>query len=203
MKTIRILDCTFSLVGLCLLFPLFTLIAIAIKLGSKGPVFFKQSRIGKNEVPFYLWKFRTMVVNADSGGLLTIGGRDKRVTRVGYYLRRFKLDELPQLWNVLKGEMSIVGPRPEVKKYVDLYTPEQKKVLSIRPGITDIASITYRNENSLLSEATDPEQHYVNVILPGKLRLNEIYIRDQSVKQYLNIISRTLVTSILADNERR
>ena len=153
---IRFLDFLFSFTGLILLSPFLLLIALFVNLSSKGPVFYKQSRIGLNGIEFNVFKFRSMRINADKLGLITIGGRDPRLTSIGYILRKFKLDELPQLFNVLKGEMSFVGPRPEVKKYVDLYTQEQRKVLSIRPGITDWASIYYRDENEILGKYGKP-----------------------------------------------
>ena len=145
----RIMDIVFSLGFILILSPVLLLIAIWIKLDSTGPVFYLQERIGLHRKPFRIYKFRTMYPDADKRGLLTVGGRDPRVTRAGYYLRKFKLDELPQFFNVLGGSMSLVGPRPEVRKYVDLYTDEQKKVLSVRPGITDYASIEYVDENMI------------------------------------------------------
>ena len=158
---IRILDFLLSFVGLILLFPFFILIALFIKLTSNGPVLYKQSRVGLNGREFKVFKFRTMRLDADKLGLITVGGRDPRITSVGFFLRKFKLDELPQLLNVLIGEMSMVGPRPEVKKYVDLYTAEQRVVLSIHPGITDWASINYRDENVILGKSSNPEKDYI------------------------------------------
>jgi lipopolysaccharide/colanic/teichoic acid biosynthesis glycosyltransferase len=196
MNAIRTLDITFSLIGMVVLLPVFLVIAILVKFGSSGPVIYKQSRVGRNGEPFWLYKFRTMRTGADQKGLLTIGGKDMRITRFGYLLRQYKLDELPQLWNVLVGNMSLVGPRPEVKKYVDLYDPEQRKVLAVRPGITDLASIVYRNENELLAQAADPEQYYVSVIMPEKINLNKQYINNQSIKEYLSIIFKTIITAI-------
>lgn len=134
-----------------------------------------------------------MRVNADRAGLLTVGGRDNRITNAGYYLRKFKIDELPQLINVLKGEMSLVGPRPEVRKYVDLYTPDQQKVLQVRPGITDMASIAYKNENELLAKSADPEKTYIEEVMPEKLKLNMVYINDPSLINYLKIIFKTII----------
>jgi lipopolysaccharide/colanic/teichoic acid biosynthesis glycosyltransferase len=196
MKAIRILDCAFSIIGLILLSPVFLVVALLIKLSSKGPVFYKQNRVGKNGEDFKVYKFRTMYTDADKKGLLTVGGKDNRVTTVGYYLRKFKLDELPQLLNVLAGDMSIVGPRPEVRKYVDLYTIEQRKVLSVRPGITDYASIAYRNENELLAMASDPEEMYVQEIMPRKIEMNFNYINNRSIKTYFAIILKTVATSV-------
>jgi len=189
---IRLLDFLFSFLGLILLLPFFLLIALFIKLSSKGPVFYKQSRIGLNRAEFNVYKFRTMRLNADKLGLITVGGRDPRVTPIGYYLRKYKLDELPQLINVFIGDMSLVGPRPEVKKYVDLYTQEQIKVLSIRPGITDWASIYYREENVILGKSSDPEKDYINKVMPDKLNYNLIYIDNYGSVEYFKIIFSTL-----------
>jgi lipopolysaccharide/colanic/teichoic acid biosynthesis glycosyltransferase len=189
---IRLFDILFSFIGLLILFPFFILIAILIKLGSAGPVFFIQQRVGKDNVDFNLIKFRTMKANSDKKGLLTVGGRDPRITGIGYFLRKFKLDELPQLINVLAGDMSLVGPRPEVRKYVELYTDEQKKVLSVRPGITDNASLDYFNENELLARSNEPEQTYIKEIMPAKLNLNMKFINDPGLGSYFVIIFRTL-----------
>jgi lipopolysaccharide/colanic/teichoic acid biosynthesis glycosyltransferase len=189
---IRILDFLLSFVGLILLFPFFILIALFIKLTSNGPVLYKQSRVGLNGVDFNVFKFRTMRINSDKLGLITVGGRDPRITSVGFFLRKFKLDELPQLLNVLIGEMSLVGPRPEVKKYVDLYTAEQRVVLSIRPGITDWASINYRDENVILGKSSNPEKDYIEKVMPDKLRYNMLYINEYGVLEYLKIILITL-----------
>ena len=158
---IRFFDIIFSALGLIVLLPIFAAICLKIKIGSKGGCFFIQERIGKDGKPFGLYKFRTMRIGADSEGLLTVGEHDARITHVGYFLRKTKMDELPQLLNVLKGDMSLVGPRPEVRKYVELYTEEQRKVLRVRPGITDYASIEYANENELLSKAEDPDRTYI------------------------------------------
>jgi lipopolysaccharide/colanic/teichoic acid biosynthesis glycosyltransferase len=189
---IRILDSLFSFLGLILLSPFFLLIALVIKLSSSGPVFYMQSRIGLNGSEFKVFKFRTMRLGADKLGLITVGGRDPRVTPIGYYLRKFKLDELPQLINVLIGDMSLVGPRPEVKKYVDLYTEEEKRVLTIRPGITDWASINYRDENVILGKSSNPEKDYIEKVMPDKLKYNMIYINKYGVMEYLKIIFITL-----------
>jgi len=190
---IRILDFTFSLLGLILLSPFFFFIAILVKLSSIGSVIYKQPRIGLNGVEFNVLKFRTMRKNSDKLGLITVGGRDPRVTSVGYFLRKYKLDELPQLINVLTGDMSLVGPRPEVKKYVDLYTHEQKVVLSIRPGITDWASIFYRDENEILGNSLNPEEDYINLIMPNKLNYNLIYINKYNILEYFKIIFNTFI----------
>jgi lipopolysaccharide/colanic/teichoic acid biosynthesis glycosyltransferase len=189
--TKRLLDILFCLPMCIVLSPLFLLIALFIKLGSKGPVFYLQERIGINSTPFNIFKFRTMHLDADKKGLLTVGGRDPRVTPVGYFLRKYKLDELPQLFNVVLGEMSLVGPRPEVKRYVDMYSVEQRKVLEVKPGITDYASIEYSNENELLGKADDPEKMYVEEIMPAKLKLNLRYVQEKSFFVDLKIIIRT------------
>lgn len=189
---IRLIDFLASLFGLIILSPIFLVIAIWIKLDdSEGPVFFKQMRVGKNGVDFGLYKFRSMYVGADRQGLITIGGHDSRITRSGYYIRQYKLDELPQLINVLKGDMSLVGPRPEVRKYVELYNEEQRRVLEVRPGITDYASIEYLDENILLALSDDPDKTYIEEIMPAKIRLNMKYINNQCLKEYLYIILKT------------
>lgn len=189
---IRALDILFSLTGLILFSPLFLCVTIWIKLDDRGPVFYRQLRVGRNGVDFSLLKFRSMRINADRSSKLTVGERDPRITRSGYWLRKYKLDELPQLFNVLFGSMSLVGPRPEVRKYVDLYSEEQKLVLTVRPGITDEASIVYANENEILAKVTDPEKYYVETIMPDKLALNMRFIRNPSVINYLKIISGTI-----------
>jgi lipopolysaccharide/colanic/teichoic acid biosynthesis glycosyltransferase len=189
---IRLLDFIFSLIGIIFLMPFFILLSLLIKLNSSGPLIYKQSRVGIHNIDFYVFKFRTMYVNSDKLGLLTVGGRDSRITSVGYYLRKFKLDELPQLFNVLIGNMSLVGPRPEVRKYVDIYTEHQKKVLKIRPGITDWASIKYKDENNILEKSTDPETDYINIILPDKIKYNLIFIEKNNVIEYLKIIFVTI-----------
>ena len=187
----RIFDVTASGLGLLLLSPLFLIMAIWIKADSPGPVFYRQTRVGRGNRDFRLFKFRSMKVGSDKKGLITVGGHDPRVTRSGYYIRKYKLDELPQLINVFKGDMSLVGPRPEVRKYVDLYTPEQLHVLDVRPGITDLASIRYRNENELLEQAGDPEQYYREVVMQDKLRINSEYMADRSFFKDIKIIFLT------------
>lgn len=187
----RLLDIIFSLLGVIILSPFFILLSLWVKLDSKGTVFYRQKRIGRGGEEFSLLKFRSMHVDADKKGLLTVGGRDPRITRSGYILRKFKLDELPQLFNVLAGDMSVVGPRPEVKKYVDLYNDEQRKVLSVRPGITDMASIEFSNENEILEKQADPEQYYIDHIMPEKIRLNQQYIQSPTVGNYFRIILLT------------
>ncbi|WP_367913178.1 sugar transferase [Leadbetterella sp. DM7] len=188
----RIFDIVMSFIGLLLLSPVFLFLAVWIKLGSKGPVFYRQTRVGKNNKDFQIYKFRSMYIDSDKGGLITIGGRDPRVTRSGYYIRKYKLDEFPQLINVIKGEMSIVGPRPEVRKYVNLYTKEQLRVIEVRPGITDIASIKYRNENELLEKAENPEKYYIEVVMQDKLKYNLEYIGQQSFFFDIKLILNTL-----------
>lgn len=192
----RIFDLFFAFLGIMLLLPIYLLITIFIKLDSKGEILYKQERIGKDGIPFYVFKFRTMIPNAFSKGALTVGSRDPRVTNVGYYLRKYKLDELPQLFNVLIGDMSFVGPRPEVKKYTDLYNENQRVVLSVKPGITDYASIKYRNENDLLAQSSDPEKLYIEEIMPEKLNLNLKYINDNNVFKDIKIIINTFYTIV-------
>ena len=188
----RFLDILFSLLGLIMLAPFFLVIAIVIKLDSTGPVFYLQERVGKGKKIFKLFKFRSMRMDADKGNAITVGARDSRITSVGYYLRKSKVDELPQLINVFVGDMSLVGPRPEVKKFVELYSVDQLKVLTVRPGITDLASIEYRNENELLEGKDDPIEFYIKEIMPEKLRLNLQYIANQSMMLDIKIIFRTL-----------
>ncbi len=190
---IRFFDFILSLVGLVVLAPIFIVLAIWIKIDSKGPVFYKQVRVGRNGIDFGLFKFRSMVVDADKRGLITVGGRDPRITRSGYFIRKYKLDELPQLINVLVGDMSLVGPRPEVRKYVDLYTDEQQKVLSVKPGITDYASIEYMDENEILGKSSDPEKTYIEEIMPEKIKYNMKYILNKNISEYFKIIFLTLL----------
>ena len=189
----ELMDRLCSLLALLLLAPLFLIIALWIKLDSHGRVIYSQQRIGRNGVPFALFKFRTMRPASDREGLLTVSNRDSRITRAGYVLRKYKIDELPQLLNVLKGEMSIVGPRPEVEKYVRLYTAEQLKVLAVKPGLTDLASLEYFEESKLLAQSADPEQTYIQEIMPAKLELNRRYIDGQSLWTDVGIIFRTLI----------
>lgn len=187
----RFLDIVSSLIVLILLSPLWLVIALLIVCESRGGVFYRQIRVGKDNRDFYLYKFRTMRPDSDKKGLLTVGERDSRVTRVGYFLRKYKLDEFPQLINVLKGDMSIVGPRPEVRKYVDMYTPEQMRVLRVRPGLTDLASIQYVHENDLLAASDNPEQTYIDEVMPAKLQLNLQYIDNQSLWGDIKLIFQT------------
>lgn len=192
----RGIDILFSLIGLICLFPFFIFISFFIFITSKGGVFFVQLRVGKNNKDFKLYKFRTMFLNSDSKGLLTVGNNDKRITKLGYYLRKNKLDELPQLINVLNGTMSLVGPRPEVRKYVNLYNSEQKSILDVKPGITDLASIMYYNENEILANSVNPEETYINEIMPIKLELNKQYINEMSLLTDLKIIFKTFIKLI-------
>ena len=168
------------------------ILSLLIVLDSKGGIFYKQIRVGKNGVDFYLYKFRSMKTESDKLGLLTVGGKDPRITKVGYYIRKYKIDELSQLINVFIGDMSLVGPRPEVRKYVELYSFEQLKVLTVKPGITDNASILYFNENELLGESSNPEETYIKEIMQEKLKLNLNYIKGYSVFSDVKIIIKTL-----------
>lgn len=195
MDAIRAIDFLLALIGLFVLSPVFLLVSFIIAITSKGPIFFKQTRVGKDGKDFTLLKFRTMVINAEKKGLLTVGGKDSRITFIGYYLRKYKIDELPQLFNVLLNEMSLVGPRPEVRRYVDMYTLDQKITLTVLPGITDYASIIYRNENEILARATNPEQYYIEQIMPQKIQLNYKYINNRTIFEYFKIIGKTLVIS--------
>lgn len=188
----RLFDIISSITGLVLLTPLFLLIALWIKTDSTGPVFYKQTRVGKKGKYFSLLKFRSMISGADTKGLLTVGGKDPRITKSGYFIRKFKLDEFPQLINVLLGDMSIVGPRPEVPKYVAFYNEDQRKVLDIKPGISDWASIRFSNENELLSKANNPEDFYISEIMPEKLVMNLEYIRKRNLWVDFKIIFLTI-----------
>ncbi len=190
---IRFCDIVFSAIGLLLLSPLFLIVYILIRCESKGGGFYCQQRVGKDGRMFGLYKFRSMRTGSDKKGLITVGGHDSRITRMGYFIRKYKIDELPQLWNVLKGDMSLVGPRPEVKKYVDLYTEEQRRVLSVRPGITDYASIEYVDENEILGKADDPDRVYVEEIMPAKIKLNMRYIENRNLNEYFKIIGLTFI----------
>ena len=188
----RLFDVFFSFLGLIVLIPVFIIISIVIIFDTKGGVFYLQKRVGKNNRDFLLFKFRTMRVDSASDSLLTIGEDDSRITHSGAFLRRYKLDELPQLFNILKGDMSIVGPRPEVRKYVDMYNQRQKQVLTVRPGLTDYASLKYINESEVLAKYDNPEKAYVEVIMPEKLNLNLKYIKEKSFVTDLRIIFKTL-----------
>ena len=187
----RFFDIVASGCGLLVLLPLFLVIAIWIKLDSKGPVFYRQVRVGRHNKDFRIIKFRSMRVGADKGSLVTIGGRDPRITRSGYFIRKYKLDELPQLINVFIGQMSIVGPRPEVRHYVDYWTKEPLHVLDVRPGITDPASIKFRNENELMEKADNPENYYINVIMQEKIRLYLEYVGKVGFWYDIKLIFKT------------
>lgn len=187
----RFFDIVASGCGLLVLLPLFLVIAIWIKLDSKGPVFYRQVRVGRHNKDSRIIKFRSMRVGADKGSLVTIGGRDPRITRSGYFIRKYKLDELPQLINVFIGQMSIVGPRPEVRHYVDYWTKEQLHVLDVRPGITDPASIKFRNENELMEKADNPENYYINVIMQEKIRLYLEYVGKVGFWYDIKLIFKT------------
>lgn len=189
----RSFDIVFSGIGIVFLTPVFFTIIILQLINSGLPIFYIQNRVGKNNIDFKLYKFRTMFIQSDKKGLLTIGGRDSRVTKLGYYLRKYKLDELPQLFNVFFGTMSLVGPRPEVRKYVDLYSTQQLKVLSVKPGITDYASLEFINENELLLQASQPEQTYINEVMPKKLNLNLKYIDEKNMLVDFKIILKTIL----------
>jgi lipopolysaccharide/colanic/teichoic acid biosynthesis glycosyltransferase len=171
-------------------------VALWIVIDNPGPVFYRQQRVGRDNKDFGLIKFRSMRVGADKMSLITVGDRDPRITRAGYYLRKYKIDELPQLVNVLIGDMSLVGPRPEVRRYVDLYTQEQKQVLSVRPGITDYASIEYIDENSLLAASKDPDKTYIEEIMPAKITLNMKWINHRTLGEYFKIIFMTMTKII-------
>ncbi len=188
----RVFDLFFAFIGLIVLFVPFVFISIWILLDSRGGIFYRQTRVGKNNIDFRLWKFRSMRPDSDQKGLLTVGGRDPRITGSGYFLRKYKLDELPQLINVLVGDMSFVGPRPEVRKYVDLYNEEQRKVLNVLPGITDVASLQYFEENELLSKSNDPEKTYIEEIMPAKLKLNLEYISKANLGTDIGMIFKTI-----------
>ena len=192
----RLFDIVFSFLGLVFLSPLLLLIVVLMRATSKGPIIYKQVRVGKNNKDFMIFKFRTMHINADKLGLLSIGDRDPRITRFGYDLRKYKLDELPQLANVLKGEMSFVGPRPEVRKYVNFYNEEQMQVLKVRPGISDLASIAFRNESELLSEQEDSDKYYIDVIMPEKLQINLDYLKDRTLMKDVGVIIKTFLAII-------
>ena len=187
----RIFDIVSSLIVLLVLFPILMIIGLLVALGSKGGAFYSQERIGKNGRVFRLLKFRSMRAGSDKKGQLTIGN-DSRVTGIGKFLRKSKLDELPQLLNVLQGDMSVVGPRPEVQRYVSLYSAEQLKVLSVKPGLTDLASIEYIDEQKILGQAEDPDKEYVEVVMPAKLALNLEYIERRSFRYDLRLIFKTI-----------
>lgn len=188
----RTFDILFSSIGLLMLLPVFLVMAVWIKADSEGPVFYRQVRVGMHGKLFRIFKFRSMRLGSDKASQITIGERDSRITRSGIIIRKYKLDELPQLINVFTGDMSFVGPRPEVPKYVDLYTEEQRHVLDVRPGITDMASIKYINENELLGKANNPEDYYIHTIMPDKLSINLEYVKNNSFMDDVTIIFKTL-----------
>lgn len=192
----RLFDIIASSIGLVILSPIFLLLALWIKCDSKGSVFYRQVRVGRGNKDFHLFKFRSMRTGSDRLGLITVGGRDPRVTRSGYYIRKYKLDELPQLINVFIGDMSLVGPRPEVRRYVDLYTPEQMRVLEARPGITSLASIRYRNENDLLASSDNPNRTYIEQIMPDKVAIDLGYVENATFANDIKIIFRTFAEII-------
>jgi lipopolysaccharide/colanic/teichoic acid biosynthesis glycosyltransferase len=192
----RLFDILMSLIGIIILSPFFILISLFIKLDSKGPVMFKQIRVGRAERNFKILKFRTMVTDAEKKGAQITVGRDSRITRVGHFLRKSKLDEIPQLFNVLKGDMSLVGPRPEVPKYTRYYNSSQRRIFEIRPGITDLASIKYRDENEILAQSDRPEETYIEEIMVDKLKLNLQYLSERSLLTDIKIIFMTLLKII-------
>lgn len=187
----RLFDIIASGCGLIVLSPIFLIMGIWIKLDSKGAIFYRQVRVGRNNRDFRIFKFRSMHIDSDRGSLVTIGGRDPRITRSGYFIRKFKLDEFPQLINVFVGDMSVVGPRPEVRHYVNYWTPEQMHVLDVRPGITDPASIKFRNENELLEKAENPEKYYIEVIMQEKIRLYLEYVENANLWYDIKLIFKT------------
>ena len=187
----RLFDILLSGIGLLIISPLFLIVAIWIKLDSPGPIFYRQVRVGQYNNDFRIFKFRSMRIGSDKGSLVTIGGRDPRITRSGYFIRKFKIDELPQLINVFVGDMSLVGPRPEVRHYVNYWTEEQMHVLDVRPGITDPASIKFRNENELLAQAEDPEKYYIEVIMQEKIKLYLDYVAKNSLCYDIKLIFQT------------
>lgn len=192
----RLFDIIFSIIGLTLLFPLLLIIAILIKLDSRGPIFFIQGRVGKNNTDFNIYKFRTMRVESDKKGLLTLGNNDSRITKIGYILRRYKIDEFPQLINILKGEMSFVGPRPELRYYVNYYNEDDMRIFQVRPGITGLASLKYRNEVELLKAAKNPEEFFIKTIIPDKLKFNKEYIKRRNLLFDLKLICLTIIKVI-------
>ncbi|NQT76962.1 MAG: sugar transferase [Bacteroidetes bacterium] len=187
----RLFDIFMSLAFMLILLPVFIIISIRIIIDSRGGIFYLQSRVGKNNRDFRMYKFRSMRPESDTLGLLTLGNHDPRVSRAGRFLRKAKLDELPQMLNILKGDMSFVGPRPEVRKYVELYSAEQMKVLNVRPGLTDYASLEYIDEDELLGQSEDPDRVYITEIMPAKLELNMKYVREQSFTTDLSIMIKT------------
>ncbi|KAA5825576.1 sugar transferase [Algibacter amylolyticus] len=194
--TKRLFDVVFSIIGLLVLAPILLVIAILIKIDSKGPVLFVQGRVGKNNIDFNIYKFRTMKMESNKKGLLTLGNNDSRITKIGYFLRRFKIDEFPQLINIIKGDMSFVGPRPELRYYVNFYNEDDLKIFKVRPGITGLASLKYRNEVELLKAAKDPEEYFIKTIIPDKLRYNKEYIKRKNFIFDLKLIALTVIKVI-------
>lgn len=192
----RIFDFFFALLSLILLFPTFIVIAILIKIDSSGTILFTQSRVGKNNEDFTIFKFRTMKVKSQKDGLLTIGNDDSRITKVGYFLRKYKIDELPQLINIIKGDMSFVGPRPELRHYVNFYKKEDMIIFSVKPGITGLASLKYRNEVELLKQADNPEDYFINTIIPDKLKHNKTYVAKNNLLLDIKLILITIIKVI-------
>ena len=192
----RVFDFVFSFLGVLLLWPFFLVVAVLVRLEDGGPVFFRQERVGYKGELFRIWKFRTMVVDAERRGIPLVVGKDPRVTRIGYWLRKTKLDELPQLFNVLVGEMSFVGPRPEIPYYVRFHSREQRGIFNMRPGITSPASIRYKNEGEILSRSPDPERTYIEVIMPEKLRIDLQYFARATLFSDLCVIAKTLIPQL-------
>jgi lipopolysaccharide/colanic/teichoic acid biosynthesis glycosyltransferase len=189
----RLFDVVAAFLALVLLAPVMFLLAVAVVVSSPGGAFFRQTRVGRHGHTFQLLKFRSMRPGSEAGGQITVGARDPRITGIGHFLRRTKLDELPQLINIVKGDMSVVGPRPEVPRYVALYTAEQRAVLSVRPGLTSMASIAYINENEVLGRSSEPERAYVEEVMPAKLALDLHYVRERSLALDLHIIAATML----------
>ncbi len=192
----RCFDVVFSILGLCILSPILIFIAVLIKIDSKGPVLFVQERVGKNNIDFNIFKFRTMRVQSQKKGLLTLGNNDSRITKIGYFLRRYKIDEFPQLINILKGDMSFVGPRPELRYYVNFYNEDDMQIFAVRPGITGLASLKYRNEVELLKAVENPEDFFIHTIIPDKLKYNKEYIRKRNFFFDLKLIGITIIKVI-------
>ncbi|MFI0429156.1 sugar transferase [Mariniflexile sp. HMF6888] len=189
----RCFDVICAIIGLMILAPFLLLISILIKLDSKGPILFIQGRVGKNNTDFNIYKFRTMRMQSETKGLLTLGNRDSRITKIGYVLRRYKIDEFPQLINILKGDMSFVGPRPELRYYVNFYNEDDMEIFAVRPGITGLASLKYRNEVELLKAAENPEEFFINTIIPDKLKFNKEYIKKRNFFFDLKLIFITII----------
>ena len=192
----RVFDILFSLTVILFFLPVGLVLSILILLSSKGGIFYTQTRIGKNKKPFSLLKFRSMKIESDKQGKLTVGMNDKRITKIGVFIRKYKLDEFPQFVNVLKGDMSIVGPRPEVEEYVNLYSEKELKILDVKPGITDYASLEYFRENELLAKSKDPEKTYINEIMPNKIALNYKYLKNPTLLHDFKIIFKTILKII-------